>query len=223
MTSFFIMVALISLAGLLLAKYREDKRLEWLTKPTASLMFLLTGLYHASQNDAGGAFELWIVVGLFLGMVGDVLLIRGEKKAWFIGGLLAFLAGHLAYILGMNGLLDGGAYTEVLPLAALAILMSGGVFWFLRPHLGPMAGPVLAYVLIITAMVWAAMAVYQQEATYPQDFRRMVAAGALLFYASDLAVALDTFRPARIKQAYWGLPLYYLAQFLFAFAINPIP
>jgi uncharacterized membrane protein YhhN len=129
------------------------------------------------------------------------------------------LAGHLAYILGMNSLLEPSAYGEALPFAALAVLMSGGVFWFLRPHLGAMSGPVLAYVLIITAMVWAAVAVYQQEGDYPQNFRRMLAAAALCFYASDLAVALDTFRPGRIKQAYWGLPLYYLAQFLFALAI----
>ena len=81
-----------------------------------------------------------------------------------------------------------------------------------------MRRPVLAYFVVITLMMCLAVAVYFDSGV-PQTFRRLVMLGALCFYASDLAVALDRFVNPRFKQAYWGLPLYYAGQFLLAFSV----
>jgi uncharacterized membrane protein YhhN len=41
-----------------------------------------------------------IYLGLFLGMLGDILLLRQREKSWFLAGLVAFLSGHLCYVAG---------------------------------------------------------------------------------------------------------------------------
>jgi hypothetical protein len=41
---------------------------------------------------------------------------------------------------------------------------------------------------------------------------------AVAFYLSDISVARDRFAQAGFGNRLWGLPLYYLAQLLFAFA-----
>jgi len=208
----FSIVAIFSLAGLLVSEKTENARLKWICKPLTSLMFVLTGLWLA---DFSAFYDVMILGGLLLGMAGDVLLIR---KEWFLMGLVAFLLGHVLYVAAFMVILSSGGL-DGLNLAVLApILVGRMVFYFLRPYLGTMKDAVSAYFVVITVMMCMALAVYF-HADEPQSFRRLVALGALCFYASDLAVALDRFVKPPFKQAYWGLPLYYLGQFLLAYSI----
>jgi uncharacterized membrane protein YhhN len=205
----FPVLAAFSLAGLLVGVRNEDQRLKWVFKPLTSLLFVLTGLWLA---DFSARYDLLIVVGLVLGLVGDVLLIR---KTWFVMGLVAFLLGHLFYLVAFLGEL---VRPRLNAFSLAPILIGQMVFYFLKPHLGRMRRPVTVYYWIITLMMCTAMAVYfEPEAA--QTFRRLVVIGAACFYASDLAVALDRFVKPSFKQAFWGLPLYYVGQFLLAYSV----
>jgi uncharacterized membrane protein YhhN len=208
----FPIVAIASLAGLLVGVKNEDQRLKWMFKPMTSLLFVLTGLWLA---DFSTRYDLLIVVGLVLGLVGDVLLIR---KAWFVIGLVAFLLGHILYGAAFMGVLSYGSFDNFNILVLAPILIGRLVFYFLKPYFGKMKGPVTAYFIVITVMMCTAMAVYF-EPDAAQTFRRLVVLGALCFYASDLAVALDRFVKPSFKQAFWGLPLYYVGQFLLAYSV----
>jgi len=207
-----LIVAVFTLAGLLLAKYRGDKRLEWIFKPATSALFILTALVAGID----GTYSTLILIGLVGGFWGDVLLIPDSRQT-FLVGLVVFLLGHVLYV---------GAFNHVVGLAALhplgIILLVGvgsGVFFLLRPYLGTMQVPVLLYVGVITLMLIAALAVYFESDT-PQHFRRLVAFGAVCFYLSDLGVALDRFVKPPFQQAYWSLPLYYAGQFMLALSVG---
>ncbi len=158
-----------------------------------------------------------MVIGLVLGLVGDVFLALGENPSCFRAGLAAFLLGHLAYVAAFGLHTRPGDWLQpgVLVLWAAAVV----VFRWLRPNLGRMLVPVAAYVVVITFMVWAAWAALWGGRMNPAG-ARLILVGAVCFYLSDLFVARDRFmRPGYVNRLL-GLPLYYLGQFLIAFSVG---
>jgi uncharacterized membrane protein YhhN len=201
----FAVATLVFVALLLAAEARESARLRHVAKPLASLGFVAAAW-------AGGALETpygrSVLLALGLGALGDVLLLP-RASATFLGGLVAFLLGHLAFaraftVRGASLVAALGAALFVAPAAVLA--------WrWLAPHLPPkMRLPVRAYVAVISTMVIAAAAAVGQP-RWPA-----ILLGALLFYASDLAVARQRFVTPALANKLWGLPLYYGAQLVLA-------
>jgi uncharacterized membrane protein YhhN len=82
-----------------------------------------------------------------------------------------------------------------------------------------MKGPVLVYILVITAMVACASGVLANPGLALPG-RGMVFAGALLFYFSDVFVARDRFVKKAFSNRLAGLPLYYGGQFLLALSLG---
>ena len=201
-----IMVCALAVALLLLAERRESQRGKWLAKPIASAAFIATALLSGALDSDYGRLLLF---GLVLCMLGDVLLIPTGRIAMFRGGLFAFLAGHLAYAAAF---LTRPLSRAWLALAAVALSLALLSLWrWLRPALPTeMRRPVQAYFVVIGIMAVLACAV--TGAGGPG----FVAAGALGFAASDVAVARDRFVSPQFLNRAWGLPLYYLAQLLLA-------
>ena len=54
-----------------------------------------------------------------------------------------------------------------------------------------------------------------------QNQNLFMAVGALCFWCSDLSVAQARFKNAGLFNRIWGLPLYYIAQILFALTLSP--
>jgi uncharacterized membrane protein YhhN len=201
-------LTVVALGALLLAEVRQHRVGLWVSKPLASLGFL-------GVAWAGGALEssygTAVGVGLVLCWWGDVLLIRKERR-WFLAGLVAFLAGHVAYgvafaLAGLDprGIAAGGLFVGV---SAVPILR-----WLWPNVQGAMRGPVGAYVAVISGMV--ALACGASVAGGPL----IALVGALLFYASDLFVARQRFVRAGSVNRLIGLPLYYGGQLLMAASV----
>ncbi|HEV7557212.1 MAG TPA: lysoplasmalogenase family protein, partial [Kofleriaceae bacterium] len=116
-------------ALLLFAEVRGLVRLRIVAKTVASFDFVAVGLI--AQD--GSSYAQWIIVGLVLGAVGDVCFL-GAGRRWFTIGLVAFLLGHLAYVVAIAQIVPPG---EWLGLSAL-LPIAGAVFALvrLRPHLG---------------------------------------------------------------------------------------
>jgi uncharacterized membrane protein YhhN len=106
-------------------------------------------------------------------------------------------------------------------LAAVAVI-STYVFIRLRPHLGPMMGPIIAYIAIISIMVVGAASLAVRQ-DFSVQARVLVMTGSVLFYVSDLFVARHRFVKKNISNRYAGLPMYYAAQFMLAFSVGMIP
>jgi uncharacterized membrane protein YhhN len=79
------------------------------------------------------------------------------------------------------------------------------------PRLGSLRVPVIGYVVVIVAMVIGALAIG----------RGRLVVGALLFFASDLAVARDKFIAKTFANKAWGLPAYYAGQLAIAWSLAP--
>jgi uncharacterized membrane protein YhhN len=185
----------------------EDRTQEVMSKTAASATFVLLGALRLSSGDIVGG---WLVAGLALCAVGDVLLL-GDRT--FDIGLVVFLLGHVFYIVGFHAALPIGRWS-LLVLASLLIVSGGAARW-LWPHLGRRRFSVLAYVVVISVMVWGGVSAFMRG-----SLPWKAAAGAILFYLSDLAVARHRFvQPSFVNRAL-GLPIYYLGQLLLALTIG---
>lgn len=216
-TIIILALAVVLLGGLLFAEKKESLPGILLTKPLLSGLFIATALL---LPHAAGPYYSLILAGLVLCFAGDVCLAFFFNRKVFTAGLAFFLAGHVLYVLAF--FITAGVTTGTgVSLAGISVV-SLFVFTRLRPHLGSMRGPVIAYLVIISLMVVGAASL-----AFLQDFslhaRALIMAGALLFYVSDLFVARHRFVKKDITNRYLGLPLYYAAQFMLAFSAGMIP
>lgn len=200
-------LVVVGLALLTAAERRRRRTLEVVGKSLASLGFLALGW---SRLRTGSTADAYLVLGLALCLGGDLLLLA---RRLFVAGLVAFLLGHLAYLAAFHALLPARDWP--LALAAPAVSASALAAAWLWPHLGRMRPAVLAYIAAITAMVWGALA-----SAHAGALPATAAAGAVLFYLSDLAVARRRFIAPSFSVRIVGLAAYYLGQVLLAGAVG---
>jgi uncharacterized membrane protein YhhN len=196
-----------AVVSLLRAIRIEDRILEIVSKTVASASFVVLGAVRWSPGDVVGA---WFLCALAFCAAGDLLLL-GTRS--FDAGLLAFLLGHALYIVGFNAALPVGSWS--LPILVPIALAAGGAAIWLWPHLGKRRAPVLAYIVAISIMVWGSFSNLHRS-----SLPWTAAAGASLFYLSDLAVARQRFVRESLVNRTIGLPIYYLGQLLLAISIG---
>ena len=208
-----IIVAAALLAVLLYFEKTANQKGKLPAKALLSCLFILTVLVQPHPNPA---YYYLLLVGLIFCLGGDVFLALPQEKM-FLLGLVSFLLGHVFYVLCFFYVADIGQWTWIGSLVSL--LVSGLVFIWLRPHLGSMLVPVVAYILVITVMVvgaWTALG----DSNLNYTGRLLVFIGAVSFYFSDLFVARDRFLKTEFSNRLIGLPMYYLGQFLLAFSVG---
>lgn len=216
MNYLIIVAALALLAGLLYYAKQESVNGQLMTKPFLSLLFIAAAMLQPHQNPT---YYYLILTGLGLCLIGDVCLIFFANRKVFTAGLVAFLAGHILYVIAFFSFGVTGPFVWITMVVCLCL--STGVFLWLRPHLGEMLGPVIAYILIITVMVIAASALISNTGI-DMTARILVFAGAVLFYFSDIFVARHRFVKKEFLNRAAGLPMYYAAQFMIAFSTGLI-
>jgi len=184
------------------------RRLEGVAKPATMLALIGAAIAMGAAEAPAGR---WLLGALALGLLGDVFLL-GDTEPRFMGGLAAFLLGHLAYVVAFVVLgLDHPAWA-LIGAAVFAVALVPGWRVLRATHREggvALAGPVAAYVLIIGAMVCAAWAAG----------RPLAGLGAAVFLASDTMLALDRF----VTPQRWGhLPVmvtYHLGQVLIVLGV----
>ncbi len=215
-------VCLGALAALVAAEVRRDRAGRFRWKPLASIAFVAIPLLTGALGADGRAGEVaaWVTAGLVLGAIGDVLLMFEAERA-FLGGLASFLLGHLAYAVAFARIVPPGRWGEggMLGVLAAALVAAALVLRWLWPKLGAMRGPVIGYVTVITAMVLGGVAVSVHSDAVDPTAPILATAGAIAFYASDLAVAREKFVVKDVWNRAIGLPLYYGAQLLIAWSV----
>ncbi len=211
--SFIILLAAILLLVLLVYEKREEGKSRLIAKTILSCLFVFVAFLQPSSIPSYGKF---ILIGLIFCLAGDICLaLPGDRI--FRAGLVAFLIGHISYVIGFTYLVPVPHW--FIPGAILFWVFSLLVFLWLRPHLKAMRVPVVVYILVITVMASGAWAVFDKSAS-PFWGRTFVFAGALLFYVSDVFVARNQFVKKEFVNRLIGLPLYYLGQFLLAFSVG---
>lgn len=200
---------LVSGALAILGEERGPRWLVYVWKPTTTLLILVSAALVAG---APPRYQIPILAGLAASCAGDVFLMLPRDR--FLAGLVSFLGAHVAYLVAFAVVPSGWA-----PWVALVILLGfgGGMVRVLWPGLGALRGPVVAYVSVILAMAW--MAVARWQAT-PGPATAAAALGALLFVASDTLLALDRFRGRFPAARALVLTTYYAAQCLIAWSVR---
>ncbi len=208
--------AILLLTGVLFFEKRESTRgLLW-TKPFLSALFVLTALTGPRPDPD---YFHWILAGLLLCMAGDVFLIFFFSRIPFLAGLISFLAGHILYAAAFFDVAGAAKASRI--MMVLIVAFSGALLAWLRPHLGKMLVPVIAYIVIITVMVVGALAM-MQNGHRPFSGRALALSGAILFYLSDIFVARQRFVTRNDFNRAVGLPLYFAAQFMIAFSVRVV-
>lgn len=229
----WIVVTALALAVVLAVEWRQRKALavparrspdrptdrvalEVVPKAIASLGFIGAALALGALDTFYGQT---LLLALAWGFIGDVLLaLRGSRLA-FLFGIVAFLFGHLGYVMvfRLRGTDPQAIWISLGVLAVIGL----GVWRWLAPHLSPRPGPrggpgvgpgmrgaVVAYIAVISLMVAFAVGTF---ALRPSAVPLI---GATMFWVSDLTVARQRF----VRPSFWnravGLPLYYAAQFV---------
>jgi uncharacterized membrane protein YhhN len=208
-----IVIAAGLLVGLLYAEKKEVLKAKLTVKIILSSLFILCAVI---QPHAIVPYYRFMLTGLIFCLGGDVFLALPRQKM-FLYGLVSFLLGHLFYVVAFFYTAGINPGTGIgLAISAIA---SGGVFLWLRPHLGAMKIPVIFYILVITAMVVGACSVLAAGGLALSG-RILVFSGALSFYVSDVFVARQRFLRTEFLNRFIGLPLYYSGQFMLAFSVG---
>ena len=213
MNVLILFLAALFMPGLLYYEKRERPTGVLPIKTTLSLLFIIAALIQA--HPLPRYFHL-ILIGLVFCLGGDIFLALPRRKMFTLG-LVSFLLGHIFYILGFFRVAELNLWTWAGGL--VIVVISGLIFFWLRPHLGSMKTPVIMYVLVITLMVIGALSVMGYEGLRLSG-RITVLSGAVAFYLSDIFVARNRFIQAAFLNRLIGLPVYYLGQFLLAISVG---
>ncbi len=157
---------------------RDRRGVEAVAKP-AVLVALIAAA--AALTPADGAVRTAMVVGLTLGLIGDVLLFLD----WFIAGAAAFLLGHVGYLVAFllvpqhTGTLVAGAVLLGVLLSVVARPVVAGAGRRSR---------VLGVIVVAYLAVLGAVVVFGFGTANP-----LVMAGVTLFAGSDALLAYGRF------------------------------
>ncbi|MCB0488557.1 MAG: lysoplasmalogenase [Cyclobacteriaceae bacterium] len=179
--------------GELIAVSADIVPLEWVCKP---LLLPILGFYYIKNISKEDTWSRPVLAAILFSWIGDVaLMLQVIHANFFLVGLSCFLVAHVAYILayrqhkwveGDNVLFGVQKFRFAFPI----ILAGAGLVTILYSHLGDLLVPVMIYALTIVAMVLQAL--FRYGLTNNLSFW-FVMVGALLFMASDSAIAIDKF------------------------------
>lgn len=170
------------------------------------------GLCLVGCLRGGEAADWWLMAGLLFCTLGDVVLCLH-----FVGGMAAFLMGHLAYI---------AAFLRLAPLNPWSIpaflLLAGGLVCLFLPSVSQMGrdlpaycvyGGVIAVMLSLAVPLWAGL----PDGAWGRGL--LSAAGAALFVFSDTLLAWNLFHTSSKAADAVSLTAYYSGQFLLAASV----
>jgi uncharacterized membrane protein YhhN len=205
-----VILSLLVLASALLtirAEYKGARRQVYVFKPLTVVLVILIALQTKSAVTSP-LYKQLVVAGLVCSLAGDVFLMLPRER--FVAGLVCFLAAHVCYIAAFTA---GGGRTFSLWGAGVLALYGALMLRLLWPRLGRLKAPVTVYVATILLMAWQALNRWMMVG---DGGSASALAGALLFFASDSALAWNRFR-AEFKSAQgFVLGTYFAAQSLIA-------
>lgn len=161
----------------------------FVTKPL--IVVFLLGYFISCVQLVPSSLKWWVVGGLGLSWLGDVLLLFEERNAlFFILGLSAFLLAHICYIVFFNKIRRIEGMRGQLLLFLFVLIYYAALMQLLSPELGDMKVPVWIYGAVICAMLWLAL---HLNKVYHSNSGLFIMMGAILFVLSDSALAINKF------------------------------
>lgn len=203
-------------------------------KMASASVFLAYGVYLACKVE-WGTFALYMVLGLIGGWLGDLLLHLkpflpedsklGEALS-FVSGLLAFLAGHIMYVIAyIYAILNFGFKIswQTYVIIAAVIVIAVIVKFAAKIKLGIAAVPVVFYCATIATMLSMAITLSSIVIEHSVFCAVVLVVGAVLFVISDGTLVFCMFGNESQKKNFplkaVNLTTYFIAQMLLASTI----
>ncbi len=198
-------LAAIGCLALIVSNLADASTMAIPSKLLASTAFLATAVVAGAFNSRYGKL---VFVGLVLSWLGDTFLL-GTTDRMFLFGLASFLLAHVAYVIAFatRGINIKWALAAFIPITLVSL---AAMIWLSPWISAEMLIPVRVYSFVISLMVIAAFGAKGNGAT------TLIPLGALLFYCSDLSVAVNQFMQPAFPHYVWGLPFYYTGQIMLA-------
>ena len=197
-------------AGLVsLALYKGWRKLEFISKP-AVMICLFIWLYTMAGMQ--GAL-LWFGIGILFSLAGDIALMFIDR--FFMPGLIAFLLGHIAYLVGFNvpfpETLGVWAFMIAIVIGLSAVRLLRRIVDGVRVNQPRLVVPVIVYSTVITLMLLSALlTLFRPE--WKSSPAYLVSFGAFLFYLSDIILAWNRFVAPIKNSRMLNIGIYHLAQ-----------
>lgn len=177
---------------------------EQLSKPFLMPTLLLIYLYSTSTTN------LFVVFALVCGFLGDVFLL--ERERFFVFGVVAFLIGHILYILALTKSISFfqipiPIFIFILPYIFFGIV----VYKKLGSSLNSIRGYALIYIIIILAMSFSSLLRIRSITSY-QFWMPFI--GSILFIISDSILAMNEFKKNKKNKGAYVMLTYVTAQLL---------
>jgi len=206
----FLITAFIFAALEALALQKQWFKLEIIAKPGVMISLFLW-LWQSVGLDGS---LLWFGAGILLSLVGDVLLMISLDK-FFLGGLVAFLLAHIAYIVGFNIPIPAMDFFGIV----FAVMIGLGGARIIRRILdrlpatgnGRMRLPIIVYSTVISVMLLSAM-MKLTDISWNANAAALVAVGAFFFYLSDIILAWNKFVAPIHHGRIYNIAAYHLGQ-----------
>lgn len=182
------------------SRWAQHRPTELWSKPL-TLVALIGAAIALDPSDP--TVRVWFVVALVLSLAGDVFLLGDDH--WFVPGLAAFLAGHLAYVVGFVLAEPWRWWSFALTwigLGALAVTIGRRIVAGAVARRTQLRVPVATYLGVISLMVAAAAAAGNAWAL----------GGAILFLASDTVLGWRQFVAPRSWMPVTIMVTYHLGQ-----------
>jgi uncharacterized membrane protein YhhN len=186
---FWLILFFLAVAGDMVTLQWQDDVWRTIFKPLLIPLLLIYFLY--STKAVPSPLKKWIVFALLFSWAGDVLLIfEGRDSIFFLLGLSAFLLAHIFYIIFFHFLRIRDGIPGKAWLLIAVVIYYGALISILSPHLGAMKLPVRIYGVVISFMLMLAL-----HMLFIKNKRAgwLLAAGAVLFVASDSMLAINKF------------------------------
>ncbi|MBC7362365.1 MAG: lysoplasmalogenase [Candidatus Aminicenantes bacterium] len=206
-TAAFVFSIVISAVATIVSDYQGQRWLTYFFRPFTIL--LIIGLLFEARPAS--FYRNAILIGLIFSLLGEVMMMLKKKK--FLAGFVSFLVSQIAFAVAFYSRLSPRFLTwPVIPL----VLVAGVVLFLIWPDLGGRRLPVIFYLAAILTMTRLALELPHQLSGY-QPW--LAATGAVLFFLSDVLIALNLFHRPFAKAQIFILSAFYLSLLLIALSV----
>lgn len=206
-------------------------------KTVSSSLFVLAGFFAMKASGNSTPYADMIIWGLVFGMLGDLFLhALSQKMVLLVAGVIAFLTGHIFYIVGIHKAIkttypDAAvfAWYELLAIAVVVVLVLCIMIFakLIKTDQPLILVGLSGYLVFLTSMLVKAFSFVIGEIAYGTNDSMVmititVALGALLFFISDLTMGLIMLNKERFEtkhMRWFNIGTYYAAQILLGSSI----
>lgn len=175
----------------LVARNRGDFKRIAVVQPAITVVSIVIAASSFWQPGAQPGFTAWILAGLGLSLIGDIINVDMSSQKVLITGLVIFVFAYLTYALGLT--IWNGFQPQDLWVAAVLLVIYAIEMWFLWPGLGELKIPVLVYGLVLPTLVNRAVSTFFGT-TFSLTQAILLTAGAAMVYTGDLEYGIHRFR-----------------------------